>query len=145
MESPPKSAETATSDEPAPDVVSADEAPPAAAMDEPSASKTPEAPPAKARVEPDYHLMPRDCDVLARAYHKAWLKDELKKRGKQHGDKLPPALHSKIERSANQGRDQWLSQCLSVAGSTMPRKNLVCATKARSMERFDACWEGRAK
>jgi len=89
--------------------------------------------------------MPRDCEVLARAYHKAWLRDELKKRGKQHNDKLPPSLHAQVERAANQGSDQWLGQCLSVVGSTMPRKNLVCATKARSMDRFDTCWEGRAK
>ncbi len=144
-EAPPKLAETSTSSETAPDAAPAPPPTTAAAMDEPAASKPPEAPPARAREEPDYQLMPRDCEVLARAYHKSWLKDELKKRGKQHGDKVPPALHSRIERSAEQGRDQWLGQCLSIAGSTMPRKNLVCATKARSIERFDACWEGRAK
>jgi hypothetical protein len=96
--------------------------------------------------EEDYEVTHTDCLALADVYRAAWLRDERIKLDKQKFDaKLRARAEKNLEAAADKGSDNWLSQCRGVVDSPYPRSRLDCAVKARTVTRFNDCWEGRVK
>jgi len=94
----------------------------------------------------DYNVTYQDCRALARVYGGAWLSEELQK---LNAAKLKKAQFEKAEarirKDADETREQWLSQCEGIVDTPYPFSRLKCALKARSVKRFDDCWDGKAE
>jgi len=88
-----------------------------------------------------------DCTVLAATYEKVWFRNAEEsptKRGSEGGTSSRPAGVDELRSAAQTAGANWLKACAQVAGTPMPRKNLVCASKAKTLERFNDCWDGKA-
>ncbi len=110
------------------------------------ASTTTSKPKRPAAVPDDYEMSYRDCKVVAETYGNAWLKDELEKlQNKKMGDKLRQRAENNTRKAAQEVEANWLSECNKIVGSPFIRKRLVCASKARTVKRFDDCWYGKTE
>lgn len=85
-----------------------------------------------------------DCTLLAEAYRKAWLR-HARENEKPVDEKLREQVEKNLTTAAESAGANWLRACASVVGTKMPRANLVCASKAKTLERFDACWDGKVE
>jgi len=146
------SGDPAAKDSKTPDEVAANE-PLSSSDPEPAAASDPEplaaaqAPKRDDRPLPvgdDYLMSHRDCDALAQAYRRAWLRDERKKLDKM-AEKLRAQAAANLDNAANQGAESWLTSCQGIVGSPQVRTNLKCALKAKSLERFEACMAGQVE
>ncbi len=109
----------------------------------PTATSKPKRP---AAVPDDYDMSYNDCKVVAETYGHAWLNDELKKlEGKKLGEKLRKRAEGNTRKAGQEVQDNWLSECHKIVGSPFIRKRLVCASKARTVKRFDDCWYGKTE
>lgn len=90
-------------------------------------------------------LSGNDCSVLADTYAAAWLSDALAKEGPKKDPKLKELAEKNVKAAAEKARDTWLGACNSIVGSAFIRGRLVCASKAKSVARFEACWDGKTE
>jgi hypothetical protein len=89
-------------------------------------------------------MTPSDCSALASAYGKAWENDELAKLEKrQLKPKQAEAARAQVEKSAQEARDDWQSECDKTVGSPYLRSRLACAMKAKTVTRFNDCLDGK--
>ena len=115
--------------------------------DEPRAApEEPDDRPPPTRPEEDYDITQRDCDALAQAYNNAWLNDETvkladKKLKQKQYDEALAQLHS----LADEAREQWYGQCEGIVGTAFLRSRLACAMKAKTLTRFNDCWDGKVE
>jgi PBP1b-binding outer membrane lipoprotein LpoB len=115
------------SDEPAPDASSSA-----------AEAATPKAP----KPTGDHHMNYDDCMVLADVYGNAWFRDAMEKETNKNA-KLAETVEKNHRASADGAKQNWLNACSKIVGSAMPLKNLKCATKAKTVARFNDCWDGR--
>ena len=92
----------------------------------------------------DYEITYRDCQVLGRSYGNAWLNDEIEK---LNARKLKEAQHAQmmeqLRGSSQTMTQQYQSECDKTVGSAQLRSRLACAVKAKNMQRFDDCLDGK--
>ncbi|MCA9620873.1 MAG: hypothetical protein KC731_17740 [Myxococcales bacterium] len=108
-----------------------------------------DAPPPKPAADPgsdDIELTYRDCATIARAYGQAWLNDE-KQTLDGKGLKKPQydKMLAQLEEDSAGMEENYRSECDKTVGTAMLRSRLVCAVKAKTMARFDACLDGKAQ
>ncbi|MSP25854.1 MAG: hypothetical protein EXR75_11980 [Myxococcales bacterium] len=97
--------------------------------------------PPKAGEEID--LSAADCAVLADTYASAWRADAHAKEALKKDPKLQQLAEKNIAAAAETARENWLRACHSIVGAAFIRSRLVCASKAKTVARFDACWDGK--
>jgi hypothetical protein len=96
--------------------------------------------------EQDYEITHNDCEALAIAYARAWENDEIEKLDeKKLAEKAFQSARDEIETGKQHMHDDWLGECIKTVGTAYLYKNLQCATKARTMQRFDDCWNGKVQ
>ena len=112
----------------------------------PKSSPSPKpSPKAKAAVrEQDYDMSYRDCQTLAATYRRAWLADKLKTTSKMN-EKQAALAATNFKRAAEKAGADWEQACAQTVGSPRIRRHLVCASKARSVQRFNNCLDGKLK
>ncbi len=108
----------------------------------PEAAPTPKHAPPVAGDEID--LSGNDCSVLADTYAAAWLSDALAKESPKKDPKLKELAEKNVKAAAEKARETWLGACNAIVGSAFIRSRLVCASKAKAVARFEACWDGKA-
>jgi hypothetical protein len=96
--------------------------------------------------EDDYDMTYADCKVLARTYRNAWYHDEIEKLNSR---KLPEKHFKKaeanVEQAANDGGENWLQACNTTVGSPQLRSRLKCASRAKTLQRFNDCMDGKVE
>ncbi len=94
----------------------------------------------------EYELNHRDCDALASAYARSWENDEMVKLDKKN---LKPKQHERVAAQIHEGAieasDNWRSECHKIVGTAMLHSRLSCAAKAKTMQRFNDCWDGKVQ
>jgi hypothetical protein len=96
--------------------------------------------------EQDYEITYTDCEALAQAYAGAWEHDEMEKLNKKGlPEKQFQAAQEQLQSGKQHMLDNWLSECQKTVGTAYLYKNLQCATKARTLQRFNDCWEGKVQ
>lgn len=94
----------------------------------------------------DYEIDSRDCQGLATVYGAAWLNDELEKLNKK---KLKQAEFDRVAaqlKTDSQGMaDQYDGECQKTVGTAYLRDRLQCAMKAKNMQRFNDCMDGKTE
>lgn len=94
----------------------------------------------------DVEIQEDDCNLLSETYERVWLRESEEK-----ASKSPPTVVSTnpnneataLRALAVTTAENWRKACTSIAGSSMPRGNLVCASKAKTLARFNDCWDGK--
>jgi hypothetical protein len=112
-------------------------------VDEPSEDP----PPKKAQpANDDYDMTYRDCKTLAGTYQRAWERVEREKLDKKNfKPKLYDTALKNVQRAAKEAGDHWLAECEGMVGSPYLYSRLKCALKAKTVERFNDCWDGKAE
>lgn len=129
---------------PAPDATTTSSAPP---LESPTSSggeaspKPPLAPPKQAE---EIDINYEDCTVLATTYKKVWLRDALEKDATANDPKRAERAEENLREAAETAGENWLKACARVVGARMVRKNLVCASRAKTLQRFNDCYDGKA-
>ncbi len=96
--------------------------------------------------EQDYEITYNDCEALAEAYGGAWEHDEMEKLNKKGlPEKQFQGAQAELEAGKQHMQENWLSECQKTVGTAYLYKNLQCATKARTLQRFNDCWEGKVQ
>jgi hypothetical protein len=94
----------------------------------------------------DYDLTYSDCRALAATYRGAWLSEELTKlNAKKLNEKAFEKAKAQVEKSAEEAGENWRSACDSIVGSPFLYSRLKCAMKAKAVQRFDDCWDGKVE
>jgi len=105
-----------------------------------SPSKKDELPPSD-----DYDITYQDCKELAGVYYRAWRKPELEKlEAKNFKPKLYETARKNVEKAAQEAGDNWLKECEGTVGTPYLYSRLKCAMKAKTVERFNDCLDGKA-
>ena len=104
-------------------------------------------PPKKPKERPiDYDITYSDCKELARIYGIAWRNGELKKlQAKKLKPKQQQAIEATIRKNAQEAQDQWRGECDGTVGSPQVRSRLSCALKAKTLDRFNDCLDGKVE
>jgi hypothetical protein len=93
----------------------------------------------------DYEISYQDCRALGSAYGRAWLGDE---RTKLDAKKLKQAQYDKVYeqlRDDSKGMaQQYQGECDKTVPSAYLRSRLKCALKAKRMQRFNDCMDGKS-
>ncbi len=115
--------------------------------DEPGDEPTNDPPPKKAQpASDDYDITYRDCQALAGTYSRAWERVEREKLEKKNfKPKLYDTALKNVQKAAQEAGDNWLEECAGTVGSPFLYSRLKCALKAKTVERFNDCWDGKAE
>ncbi|MBM4376418.1 MAG: hypothetical protein FJ095_15155 [Deltaproteobacteria bacterium] len=117
---------------------------PPATPSEPSpgeqAARTPLAPPRQAEeIDVNYE----DCTVLAETYKKVWLRNALERGAAAKDGELREAAEASQREAAETAGENWLKACARIVGTRMVRRHLVCASRAKTLQRFNDCYDGK--
>jgi hypothetical protein len=85
-----------------------------------------------------------DCEVLAETYERVWLRDAREKDGPPPANVDRETVESNLVEAAASARASWSRACTSVVGTRVLRRNVVCASRAKSLQQFNDCYDGRA-
>ncbi|MBW2455553.1 MAG: hypothetical protein JRI68_13620 [Deltaproteobacteria bacterium] len=116
--------------------------------DEPGDERSDEPKPDKDGPAPsdDYDMTYRDCKALAGTYYRAWRKAEMDKlEGKNFKPKLYETAKKNIDKAAQEAGDNWLKECEGTVGTPYLYSRLKCALKAKTIDRFNECLDGKAE
>ncbi len=111
----------------------------------------PESEPAAPKTQPvvgadDYEMSHSDCAALAQAYGGAWLHDEMEK---LNAKKLKQAQFDQAAAQLRKDSDgmaaQYQDECGKTVGTAYLRSRLQCAMKAKTMQRFNDCMDGKVE
>lgn len=94
--------------------------------------------------EGDYDLTVSDCRALADVYRGAWLGEEMEKlNAKKLKEKQFQQAEAQVKKSAEEAAENWYGACEGIAGSPFIHSRLKCATKSKTVQRFNDCWDGK--
>jgi hypothetical protein len=92
----------------------------------------------------DYEMTPEDCRALATIYGKVWKADEVTKlEARKLKEKPHQEALAAIEQDAAETKGNWQSECDKTVGSPYLRSRLDCAMKAKTVQHFDDCLDGK--
>ena len=114
-----------------------------AATDEPKSELGDDLPPP---VPETWEPNMRDCEDLADVYEQLLRKREMAKLEKSHlSDKQKKKAMPGLERTVEQGKNNWMSACEKIVGTIQVRENWQCAEKAKDLDEFNDCMNGKKK
>ncbi len=94
----------------------------------------------------DYDMTYRDCKALAGVYYRAWRKAEMDKlEGKSFKPKLYETAKNNVDKAAQEAGDNWLQECEGTVGTPYLYSRLKCALKAKTVDGFNDCLDGKAE
>jgi len=115
--------------------------------DQPPPAKPKPVPIKQSRGKPvpeDYLITYQDCEALAGNYGRVYRRAEADKVDEKTltGKALENA-QKLVDENTRTAQENWLSECQGIVETPQPRNNLKCAMKARTLQRFNDCMEGK--
>lgn len=111
----------------------------------------PDSQPAAPKTQPvvgadDYEINHSDCQALGQAYGGAWLHDEMEKlNAKKLKQAQFDAAEAQLRKDSEGMGDQYQDECGKTVGTAYLRSRLACAMKAKTLQRFNDCMDGKSE
>lgn len=95
-------------------------------------------------VPQDYLITYQDCEALAGNYGRVYRREEAAKVDEKNltGKALENA-QKLVNENTRVAQENWLNECQGIVETAQPRDNLKCAMKAQTLQRFNACMDGK--